>query len=99
MPATCAAARSSAHDFHVQLLRERPAGTFVEDGSTYSDFGGATTGRWVVTAATYDATSARATVRRDNADGTTGWVEFAATPGQITVNGSAVSVATSGVCA
>ncbi len=75
----------------------------MEDVSTYSDFGGSTsaryTGRWQVTAATYDAAGARATVRRDNADGTTGWVEFAATATQVTVNGDPVSVQTSGVCA
>ena len=63
----------------------------MEDVSTYSDLGGSTsaryTGRWQVTAATYDAAGARASVRRDNADGTTGWVEFAATATQVTVNG------------
>jgi endonuclease YncB( thermonuclease family) len=90
----------SSSESHLHLCSD---GSFVEDVSTYSDFGGSTsgryTGRWAVTAASYDASSARATVRRDNADGTTGWVEFAATPSQVTVNGYVVSVASSSVCA
>jgi endonuclease YncB( thermonuclease family) len=90
----------SSSESHLNLCSD---GTFVEDVSTYSDFGGSTsgryTGRWEVTAAAYEATSARATVRRDNADGTTGWVEIAATPSQVTVNGNAVSVQSSAVCA
>ena len=45
------------------------------------------------------STGARASVRRDNDDGTTGFVEFAATSTQVTVNGNVVSVQTSGVCA
>ena len=90
----------SSAESHLHLCSD---GSYVEEVSTYSDFGGSTaaryTGRWKVTSATYDATGARASVRRDNADGTTGWVEFAASSNPVTVNGDAVSVQTSGVCA
>ena len=89
----------SSSESHLNLCSD---GSYVEDVSTYSDFGGSTsgryTGRWEVVSATYDATGARATVRRDNDDGTTGWVEFAATANQVTVNGNAVSVQTSSTC-
>ena len=78
-------------------------GSYVEEVSTYSELAGSTaaryTGRWEVTGAQYDSTGARASVRRDNDDGTTGFVEFAATSTQVTVNGNVVSVQTSGVCA
>jgi endonuclease YncB( thermonuclease family) len=78
-------------------------GSYVEEVSTYSDFGGSTaaryTGRWEVLSAQYSATSAQASVRRLNDDGTIGFVEFAVVNGgQVTVNGNVVSVATSGVC-
>ncbi|WP_028063600.1 thermonuclease family protein [Solirubrobacter soli] len=89
----------SSSESHLNLCSD---GSYVEDVSTYSDFGGSTsgryTGRWEVVSATYDATGARATVRRDNDDGTTGWVEFTATATQVTVNGNVVSVQPSSTC-
>ncbi|HET6548412.1 MAG TPA: hypothetical protein VFG79_08155 [Solirubrobacter sp.] len=78
-------------------------GTFVEDVETYSDFGGSTygtyRGRWEVLAAEYRPDgSATADVRRLNDDGTIGYVTIAAAGGQVTVNGSPVSVNSSSVC-
>jgi endonuclease YncB( thermonuclease family) len=78
-------------------------GSYVEEVSTYSDFGGSTatryTGRWEVLDAEYRDTTARASVRRLNDDGTIGFVEFVARGGQVTVNGNVVSVQASAVCA
>jgi len=80
-----------------------PDGSFVEYVETYSDFGGSTygtyRGRWEILSAEYrSAADASARVRRANEDGSEGFLEIVARGGQVTVNGSVVTVQASGAC-
>jgi endonuclease YncB( thermonuclease family) len=99
----------SSTESHLHLCSD---GRFVEDVSTYSQFGGGSEsplpdsdathqrygGGWEVVAAEYRPEGAGARVRRLNDDGTETFVDFVATGAGVTVNGAPVSTQTSGIC-
>ncbi len=99
----------SSTESHLNLCSD---GSFIEDVSTYSDFGDTSTnpltdsdathqryqGRWEVVSATSAADRASARVRRINQDGSEGFVDFVATGRGVTVNGFSVSAGMSSTC-
>lgn len=99
----------SSSESHLHLCSD---GRFVEDVSTYNEFGGGSEsplpdsdathqryrGGWEVVAAEYRPEGAGARVRRLNDDGTETFVDFVATSSGVTVNGAPVSTQMSGIC-
>jgi endonuclease YncB( thermonuclease family) len=99
----------SSTESHLNLCSD---GSFIEDVSTFSDFGDPSTnplpdsdathqryqGTWEVVSATYTADSASARVRRANQDGSEGFIDFVATGRGVTVNGFSVSAGMSSTC-
>lgn len=99
----------SSSETHLHLCAD---GRFVEDVSTYSEFGSGSEyplpdsdathrrygGTWEVLAAEYRTEGAAARVRRVYDDGTESVLDFVATASGVTVNGASVSTQTSAVC-
>ena len=99
----------SSTESHLNLCTD---GSFIEDVSTFSEFGDPSTnplpdsdathqryqGTWEVVSATYTADSASARVRRVNQDGSEGFIDFFANARGVTANGFSVSAGMSSTC-
>jgi endonuclease YncB( thermonuclease family) len=90
---------TSSSESHLNLCAD---GRYVEDVSTYSEYGGSTdfryTGTWEVVEAIYTPQYAGAHVIRHNDDGTTGDVFFYVAGGIVYVNGNQVTVNAASLC-